>query len=246
MFPPELEKLIEYAIIDGEITAKEREILIRKAKELEIDLEEFEMVLDAKLFENRQKPNISEHSYSSGQTTIDAEAPSDKESAAIKCPTCKAPMAGFVTSCAYCGSDFSEKKSSDTIQKLFDSLIEAEDDRREDSSNPFSALGRFYADAFSSISGPSKVDRKKIEIISSFPVPTTKADILEFLTLAIPRAKIIGNFFTKNNPENKAHNLLVPIWKNKCEQIILKAKISMKDDQGSLRSIENLAEEIER
>ena len=244
MYPPELEKLIEYAIIDGEITAKEREILIRKAKELEINQEEFEMVLDAKLFENRQKPNTSEHSYSSTQSTIDAETSSDKQSVAIKCPTCQSPMAGFVTSCAYCGSDFSEKKSSDTIQKLFDSLIEAEDDRREDSSNPFSALGRFYADAFSSITGPSKVDSKKIEIISSFPVPTSKEDILEFLTLAIPRAKKIGNFFTRNNPENKSHNLLAPVWKNKCEQIILKAKIAMRDDSESLRSVENLAKEL--
>ncbi|MFM8243845.1 MAG: zinc ribbon domain-containing protein [Crocinitomicaceae bacterium] len=240
MYPPELEKLIEYAIIDGELTSKEREILIRKSIELGVDQAEFEMVIDARVFEAKQK-------LSQKHSTLENTVPKSESSVDSKithCPNCKSPLEGFVTSCDYCGNDLTDIKSNTTIHNLFQLLTEAEELRREDSDNPFAAVGRFYADAFSSITGPSKVDSKKIEIISSFPIPTTKEDILEFLTLAIPRAKKIGNVFTRNNPENKSHNLLAPVWKNKCDQVILKAKIAMREDSESLRLVENLANEL--
>ena len=83
-----------------------------------------------------------------------------------------------------------------------------------------------------------------MEIISNFPIPTTKNDILEFLSLAVPKAKQKGNFLTKNNPENKTHNEFVPVWKTKCEQIIMKAKFSMKEDKKALEEIMQYANEL--
>ena len=67
---------------------------------------------------------------------------------------------------------------------------------------------------------------------------------MEFLSLAVPKAKQIGNFLTKNNPENKAHNEFVPVWKTKCEQIIMKAKFSMKEDKKALEEIMHYANEL--
>ena len=49
MLTPELEQLIEFALADGELTDKERAVLTRKAQEAGVDLDEFEMILDAKL-----------------------------------------------------------------------------------------------------------------------------------------------------------------------------------------------------
>ena len=46
---PELEKLIDFALADGVITDKEREIVRRKAEKLGEDPDEAEMILDAKL-----------------------------------------------------------------------------------------------------------------------------------------------------------------------------------------------------
>jgi len=83
-----------------------------------------------------------------------------------------------------------------------------------------------------------------MEIIKNFPIPTTKDDILEFLSLAVPNAKKTGNFFTKQNPEVEAHNKFVPVWKSKCEQIIMKAKFSMKEDKKALEEIMSYAKEI--
>lgn len=83
-----------------------------------------------------------------------------------------------------------------------------------------------------------------MEIISNFPIPTTKNDILEFLSLAVPKAKQIGNFLTKNNPENKAHNEFVPVWKTKCEQIIMKAQSSPMKGQKLLKKSCNMQIEL--
>ncbi len=55
MYNKELEKLIEMALMDGELTEKEKQILFKKAEKFGVDLDEFEMVLDAKLFEKQKK-----------------------------------------------------------------------------------------------------------------------------------------------------------------------------------------------
>ena len=44
----ELEKLIDLALVDGKITEKEKQVLYSKAKELEMDINEFELILEAK------------------------------------------------------------------------------------------------------------------------------------------------------------------------------------------------------
>ena len=54
MFNEQLEKLIEMALIDGMLSDKEREILKRKAVSQGVDEDEFEMVLEAKLYEKQQ------------------------------------------------------------------------------------------------------------------------------------------------------------------------------------------------
>jgi hypothetical protein len=79
-------------------------------------------------------------------------------------------------------------------------------------------------------------------------VPNTKEDILEFLSLGVPRAKTKGNFFSSNFSdaawEIKAHNILVPIWQSKCEQVIMKARFSMKEDKRTLEEIEQYAKQL--
>lgn len=51
----DLEKLIQAALVDGVVTDKERAILIKKVKEAGGDTDEFEMLLDARIYEAQQK-----------------------------------------------------------------------------------------------------------------------------------------------------------------------------------------------
>jgi len=126
-------------------------------------------------------------------------------------------------------------------------LNAAENERKDEGMSIGKALGGMFAEAFG---GGDKIDSKKKTIISNFPIPTTKNDILEFLSLAIPNAKKAGNFFTSGsfnspaNHRNKLHNDFVTVWKAKCEQIIMKARFSMKEDEKTLEQIEGYAKEI--
>lgn len=51
MYNEQIEVLISAALADGVLTEKEKQILFKKAESMGIDLDEFEMVLDARLVE---------------------------------------------------------------------------------------------------------------------------------------------------------------------------------------------------
>ena len=61
---PEIEKLIDMALIDGQVNDKEREIILRKAEKLSLDIDEVEMYLEGKISANdiNLKPNNNSHS----------------------------------------------------------------------------------------------------------------------------------------------------------------------------------------
>jgi len=226
MYSEGIEKLIKFALVDGKVSDKERKILVRKAVESGIDKDEFEMVLDARIYElNEEKRKYNE------ATNLVKE----KSKAIVKCPNCRANIDSFSTVCDYCNCDVTGRDANASIQHLFELLNAAEAQRKEEPDTILGSIGNAFSEALSD--GPDKIDRKKIEIISSFPIPTTKADMLEFLSLAYPKAKQAGNVFTRNSEKNKLHNQFSMVWKNKCKQIIMKAKFSMKDDPGTLNEM---------
>jgi len=53
---PELEKLLEYALADGQLSDKEKRVLFKKAEKLGVDPEELEIILEA-----RQNSKLKEH-----------------------------------------------------------------------------------------------------------------------------------------------------------------------------------------
>ena len=237
MFNEKLDKLIEMALMDGALTEKEKQVLFKNAETMGVDFDEFEMVLDARLFE-KQKSMEEESSK-----TKEAAPKSDKFGDVKKCPACGSMVQSFQIKCIDCGHEFSNIESNVSINKLFEMLNDAENERKDEGMSVGKALGGMFANAYG-LGGGDKVDSKKKTIISNFPIPTTKGDIVEFLSLAVPKAKTAGNFLTKDKPENKGHNNFVNVWKTKCEQIIMKARFSMKEDKKTLEQIEDYAKEI--
>lgn len=232
IYNEQLDKLIELALADGELTEKEKQILFKKAEGFSIDLDEFEMVLDAKLYE-KNKNRVQE---------IPIAAPkSDKFGDVKKCPSCGAIIQSFQTKCTDCGHEISNIGANVSIQKLFVLLNEVENQRKDDGNN---IVGAFFGQMTQQLGGGDKITLKKKSIISGFPIPNTKDDILEFLSTALPNAKQKGNFMTKNQPEYKSHNDLAPTWLSKCEQIVMKARFSMKEDKKTLEEINSYAKEI--
>jgi len=112
MYNEQLEKLIEMALIDGDLTEKEKQILFKKAEELGVDLDEFEMVLEAKLFE-KQQGNKSDTSTPESVKIGDVK----------KCPRCKEPIPALSNVCPACGYVLNTESSVSDSHSL-EALIE--------------------------------------------------------------------------------------------------------------------------
>jgi hypothetical protein len=110
----DLEKLIELTLADGQLSEKERTVLFRKAKELGVDHDEFEIVLDAKLQILKEK-------------SLKAKM--------IKCLSCGEPISGLVNVCPSCGYIIENKGINYSIN-LQDLVLKIEDDLRELKSIP--------------------------------------------------------------------------------------------------------------
>lgn len=113
---PELEKLIDMVVADGQITEKERAVVIKKAIELGIDPDEAEVHLDGKLHQINQVNK---------QVVFPApplEKKSNKEGDIKKCPGCGAPVTSFNTKCSDCGHEFRNTEANSGVKQLEEKL----------------------------------------------------------------------------------------------------------------------------
>ena len=234
MYNEQLETLVEMALMDGELTEKEKQILFKKAEAFDVDLDEFEMVLEAKMYEKKQKMQEA-----SKATT--AAPNSDKYGDVKKCPACGAMAQSMQTTCPDCGQEFRNIEATASIQKLFKIIDDIESERKEDS-NPIASFGKMMAGSMGATT--DKVTKRIILAIQNFPVPNTKEDMIEFLALAVPNAKKKVSMFNSSTEELKLAKQLRKEWKGKCEQVVIKARFSMKEDKSTLAEINTYAKEL--
>lgn len=257
MYNEQIENLINLALADGELTEKEKQILFKKAEALGIDLDEFEMVLDAKLFEKQQNTELIAPSV--------AAPKSDKFGDIRKCPSCAAILQSFQTNCNDCGHEIRNIDAVGSSQKLFDLLQaatlrnskalsdhEVQKSKRLDllsqKHNSDSALVKIFSgssraakqdeereDLIREMNG----DRYKIEgsleiekanIIKNFPVPNSKEDLLELLAMASSNA-FDNDGYVGDEEE---------VWIQKTDQIYSKIKIAAEKDPEFLDQATNM------
>jgi hypothetical protein len=106
---PEIEKLIDLAIADGQITEKERNVILRKAAEFGVDPDEVEVILDGKLHK------------------LEVSKPKRSEKVGIikTCPSCGAFIKGTSLACDACGLEFSNTNSNSSFIELEGKLLAA-------------------------------------------------------------------------------------------------------------------------
>tara|TARA_Y100001970_G_scaffold34881_1_gene43136 strand:+ start:9965 stop:10705 length:741 start_codon:yes stop_codon:yes gene_type:complete len=242
---PELEKYIDFAVADGEVTDEEKAILVRKAEELGVALDELEMVLGAKLH-IRKKENDSLKDIKENTSQISVQQKQNLNPS--KCPECQAAIESFSTRCIYCDAEIKNIKSSFSINNLNEKLIEAEEKARNQKSSG-GLIGKFM----SALDGETEIEKRiynaKSSVIRTFPIPNTKEDILEFLTLAVASVTTIKiNFLERMAGESgtMGHRITYKnAWLNVCQKVIMKARFSMKDDKELLAEIESYANQLE-
>lgn len=103
---PEIEKFIDLAIADGQITEKERKVILKKATELGVDIDEVEMILEGKLHQ------------------LEANKPKQKEKLGnlITCPSCGSTINSFQTKCSDCGHEFRNVQTNRSVKDLMSEL----------------------------------------------------------------------------------------------------------------------------
>ena len=93
----DIEPLIDAALIDGELSDKEKQVLFKKAMTMGLDLDVFELVVDARL--TKMKKDAEEKAK--------AAAPkSNKYGDVKKCPACGAIVPQLTGFCVECGYEF--------------------------------------------------------------------------------------------------------------------------------------------
>lgn len=240
MYNEQLENLIEMALLDGELTEKEKQILFKKAESLGLDLDEFEMVLEAKLFEKNKN-----------KAPDPVAAPKSNKLGDIKkCPACGAIVQSFSGKCGDCGYEFRDIQSDSTITKLFDALMEADNIPKEEfRETRLSGVMKLLHDPREDAkrlrkheqAHKDKIHSRKVQIISNFPVPNSKEALLEFMSLGLAHAMPVKkSLFGKLTAADEEHNAFAPVWKAKMEQIAMKIRISMKEDKSLVAEAESI------
>lgn len=220
LYDEQLENLIEMALTKGDLTEKDKRVLFKKAESLGVDLDEFEMVLDAKLYERKKQLQGDTSQMSS------AVNKSSKYGDVKKCPSCGSMIESFTTRCSACGYEFRNIETVSSISELFKKLEEI------DNQKGGGLLGIFK---------DWTITEKKVQIIKTFPIPNTKEDLLEFLTMAVPLGEKKSIFSASEDSETQS---LRVAWREKCGQVIMKARFSMKDDPETLAEIEKYAKHL--
>ena len=221
MYDERIEGLINAALADGELTEKEKQILFKNAQAQGIDLDEFEMVLDARLVElKRQQAKQLE------KTAVQQSAPkSDKFGDVRKCPACGAILQSFQTKCDECGYEFKNVGSVNSAQKLFDLLQASElrkSERRAARDNR-SSISK-VVDGLMGTGASYDNYEEQATIIRNFPVPNTTEDLLELLAMA-----------TSNAYDNDGVvGLKEEVWLQKADQIYQKVIVCAANDKPML------------
>ena len=229
----QVDKLIEMALMDGVLTEKEKQILFKKAEAAGIDLDEFEMILDAKLFEKQQ--------------SIKAAAPpvaatkSDKHGDFNKYPACGSMIQGFTAICADCGHNFSNINAVSSVTKLYEQLQMVESEERNRPIESVGWMDKLHgSSAMNDHNIQERILKRKASVVSGFPIPNTKEDILEFLSMALPEVGKKPGFLMMKTATGALYNA----WHSKAEQVVMKARFSLKEDKKLLEEINNYAIEL--
>ena len=190
MFSEALNELIDAALADGELSDKERAVLHKRAAAEGVDPDELDIILDGRLAKMRKaaadQPAVQMPPVPPVPTAAPAPTPAPAPSSAprtqrlgnvLTCPNCGAPVKSGSAVCSECGFAFTNVESNSSYT-LLSQKLEAVDVAYRDKTSKFSL-------------GTSPKTKEKVSIIKMFPVPNTRADLLEFLIVGNEEAPML-------------------------------------------------------
>jgi cell fate (sporulation/competence/biofilm development) regulator YlbF (YheA/YmcA/DUF963 family) len=233
MYNEKLEALITAALADGVLTEKEKQILFKKAEAMGIDLDEFEMVLDARLVELKKKEAKANQQYQLEMEKAKSAQPSapksEKYGDVRKCPACGAIVPSMAAKCPECGYEFTNVEANSSTRLLMQKIDEIQAQYAEltanvDNKDESAIRTRGYQ-------VKRQLNDRTAQLIQNFPIPNTREDLIEFLTLCIGNSKADSIMLDGNDP-------VTPAWRKKLQQVIAKVKVALPNDQQAQELID--------
>ena len=183
MYSEKLERLIQLSIEDGVIDETENSVLIKCAKEEGVDIDELTLYVNS-LLKKRQRE--LEADVTSKAQKYEKEK---KEAIGNICPKCGKQIPPMSLKCPYCGCEIVNKKgvsSAEELLKKIESISQEEDTTLKSPRDVNDILSPFLlSNFFKNINSRKEPKEQRIaNTITLFPVPNTKEDIIEFLSLA--------------------------------------------------------------
>lgn len=238
MYSEKIEALISAALTDGVLTEKEKQILFKKAQAEGIDLDEFEMVLDARLVE-LEKAEKEKAAASAPKST--------KYGDVRKCPVCGAMVPALAGTCPECGYEFSGVDANLSSRKLaeqIDLIIKESEEKKleiqkEGKLSRIKEKGASRSPMEEALYQISKNKDERIEkAIKHFSIPNTKSDLFEFITSLQAKVKQEDRFeaayTTKLNEACDKAKLLFPsesIFEKIINEVILEQQQKKKKNR---------------
>ena len=233
MYNEKLEALITAALADGVLTEKEKQILFKKAETMGIDLDEFEMVLDARLVELKKKEAKANQQYQLEMEKAKSAQPSapksEKYGDVRKCPACGAIVPSMAAKCPECGYELTNVEANSSTRLLMQKIDKIQAQYAEltanvDNKDESTIRTRGYQ-------VKRQLNDRTAQLIQNFPIPNTREDLIEFLTLCIGNSKADSIMLDGNDP-------VTPAWRKKLQQVIAKVKVALPNDQQAQELIE--------
>ena len=175
MFSKELEELIRVTLEDGIIEEHERAALHKRAQAEGADLAELDIYVNSLIQRRKRELELERearmHQYEQQR----------RQAYGRTCPNCGAPVPPMTAKCD-CGYEFSQAEVVSSVQ-LLARRIEEINGQPLKSKDPDSE--KYKAEI-------QYREQRVRDAIMMFPVPNTKEDIIEFLSMAVSNAKQRG------------------------------------------------------
>ena len=155
MYTEQLEAIIDAALADGTLTDKEREVLHKRAAQEGVDADELDVVIEGRLAKMKKEKDW---------LIPTPPKVSDKIGDVLRCPRCNEPYTPGSVKCGACGYEFVNREAVSSATKFAEGLAKATEkatkEKDKDGTIQHEIIRNF---------------------ISSFPLPNTRDDLLEFI-----------------------------------------------------------------
>ena len=205
MFSKELEEVIEAALADGVLTDKERAVLHKRAQAEGVDLDELDVVIDGRLTKIKKETD--------GVRSIPPKTvESTKVGNVMKCPNCGAPYQPGTGKCPECGHVFQNVTGNSSMKKLSEGV----QNLLEKKEGLWASLN-------------NEKERQVSQYIANFPIPTSKDDMIEFITSLDAKRRLSGS--------DAGSDFLQSAYGAKYKEVVNRAKIIFAGDEQIEKAI---------